>query len=186
MIYLFGILSAVTLLLMQMSSNAPELADPPYDEATIVSLMTQIYESKLKLGVILPGDVIFAPPGGHNIDLSEISNVPLDSKVTSLMKRMPLPRYGAEFDFVLGARPVPYLDKWHLARSRDVNRFKYNAYVDSLDNTNVRSHDLAILQEASRDGFWMILDTNANSAKQIGHARDRKLLFDWIEKGAKG
>lgn len=65
----------------------------PYEEAKIVSLLTQIYDTQ-QLLCYFPDDssIVYAPPEGHHIDEATCKRLNLAPAVISLMKRMPYPR----------------------------------------------------------------------------------------------
>lgn len=50
--------------------ESAKISTTPYDEDTIVRLMTDLYKVMTKPSYIEEMDVVYAPPGGHKVDLS--------------------------------------------------------------------------------------------------------------------
>jgi len=104
-----------------------------YDEATIVSLMTELYNILVALDY-MPASMIAYPP--HNIDLNMCQSLGLDPAVVSLIQHLPYPtdsevaRHYALFDQTPAA---VYTEVDRLRRSRDPEQpFPEDARLDCL------------------------------------------------------
>ncbi|KAK3680087.1 hypothetical protein LTR78_000464 [Recurvomyces mirabilis] len=61
-----------------------------YDEDEIFKLMTSIYLTAIRMGMFEDHEVTFAPPQGHEIDLSQLEHhADLDPRCVSLMRKLP-------------------------------------------------------------------------------------------------
>lgn len=150
---------------------AAETTPPPYSEDSIVSYLTRIYRVMILLGRLSNSELVFAPPEGHAIDFSQLpDNVPpLDDRVKSLVRRMPLsnPKLGYDIEVIANAHMVNYLGPYDLRLSRDINQRRFDwLNWDTLDADNVEPHDVLLLAlENSRDGRGMVLDVRESELR---------------------
>jgi hypothetical protein len=97
----------------------------PYDEATIVSLMTEIYTILQKLCYIEPSHINYPTPAGHTLNQPLCASLNLSPAVISLIQKLPCPvdaETAVDFDFLLESRTVVYTNDGDLQESRDQGR----------------------------------------------------------------
>ncbi|KAK5682140.1 hypothetical protein LTS10_005265 [Elasticomyces elasticus] len=129
------ILASVSLLLLRwltMSTQQSSQGSSPYDEAEFLGLITEIYQVLLRLGHIKPDRMVWAPPTGHDINLSVLENPNgIDERVVSLMRKLPAGPHACVDPYM---RPVIFLNDGELMRSRDIDKrasgLDYRAHID--------------------------------------------------------
>lgn len=96
----------------------------PYNEAVIVSLITEIYTILLKLRYIESSQLNYPPPNGYPLNKSLCVSLNLSPAVISLIEKLPCPideETALSFEFLTESRAVVYTDDKDLKESRDPN-----------------------------------------------------------------
>lgn len=141
--------------------NTMTTAIEPYDEAKIISALTDIYQLQ-QLLCYFPedGPLRYAPPEGHRIDIAECERRKLSPAVVSLMKRLPYPSdpYTARtFTFLRSSTIPDYTEILDIKCGRDP--FNYGMEEDLRENL-LEKTELALNFSDDEDGVSMILDTD--------------------------
>jgi len=145
----------------------------PYNEAEIVSLITELYELLVKVAYLDNGQVTWPPfDSGHLINVDLCKQLGLDAAVISLMKKIPYvdSREQEEDDVI----ERPDLHGFHLfPRSMAYSFLRDDDITESRDPENlpprpgekselrldyILPHDIA-LSHNLRDGMTLVLDT---------------------------
>ncbi|KAK5717291.1 hypothetical protein LTR15_009184 [Elasticomyces elasticus] len=96
-----------------------------YNEAEIISLVTNIYKILTRQGHYRESEIIWAPHHGHAIDLSALDATDtMDERVISLINKLP---YGPGKCIVPLMQPVFYGRKYDLWRSRSIDGYSKEA-----------------------------------------------------------
>jgi len=131
-----------------------------YDEATLVGLVTDIYNILLKLGHLKEDKVMWPPGEGHPLDFSRLDETSrIDSRVISLIRHLPL-HQGEGKCVVPAMRPVNYTMAEDLACSRDIDKRHFYAPPDEsrLDMTNAKPTVLQLLYGEEGPDPCLVLD----------------------------
>lgn len=128
-----------------------------YDEEEIVGLISCIYELLLELDHIDETNVAWAPPEGHELDLSGIpDDLTIDPRVISLMKRLPVPRRGrGAFPVLNNMNNIDYRHPRVLAESRDIDRW---LHPGGLDVYNASPTALMLFDGQNANDPCLVLD----------------------------
>ena len=136
----------------------------PYNEAEIVSLITELYSLLIKLSYFNYNDVSFPPKNGHQINEDICRNLHLDSAVISLMKKLPYINGDLRYGIYLFPGSIPYcfLQDGDILESRDPENLPQKEGVEETIRLDyILPHDIA-LSHNLRDGMGLVLDTKAS------------------------
>lgn len=100
----------------------------PYNEETIVNIISDIYRIYLQLNYISPWEIVWPSQQGHVINQALCEELRLDPAVISLMKRLPYFRaseLAADVPFAPLSRAFVYLEDDEIRGGRDPDRFMY-------------------------------------------------------------
>lgn len=101
----------------------------PYNEDTIVTIISDIYRVYLQLNYISDWEVVWAPEEGHAINQALCEELRINPVVISLMKRLPYLRFSgiaADIEFIYPySRAFVYLEDYEIRGGRDPDRFIY-------------------------------------------------------------
>ena len=116
-------------------------------------IISDMYSVLTRLGHFEENEIIWAPAVGHPINFSVLAEPDLiDSRVVSLMKRMPI---SAANKILYGTmRPVNYLDAQDLVWSRDVDKKAFGI----LDQTNALPTVLMLMTGRRLENSSFVLD----------------------------
>ncbi|PYI08566.1 hypothetical protein BO78DRAFT_440486 [Aspergillus sclerotiicarbonarius CBS 121057] len=136
----------------------------PYNEDTIVALISDIYHIYLQLNYIDPSEFVWAPlPDGHAINQTLCEELHLDPAVISLMKRLPYPltpNLADDIPFMPLSRMFVYLQDDQIRAGRDPDRWGFEEpRLDFL-----LPHEIALCCETDQ-GIHIILDTKENTIR---------------------
>lgn len=164
------------------SSSPPSSPSPPlpptgmpYNEETIVNLITEWYSLLISLAYLHPTQVIYPP---HDINERLCKSLGIDDMVISLMRKIPYvdgpfadiqKREGLdEGETVYGCHVFPGSMAYSFLRDDDIveGRDPENGGVGGVRLNYLRSHDVA-LSHCLRDGMILILDTKASTSLAI-------------------
>jgi len=137
----------------------------PYDEATIVSLWTEIFQTQLALDYYpSPDSIVYAPVEGHAINEEICKKLKLSSAVVSLMKHLPYPRdFDIAHDFPIfeGSVAIPYTQEDQILFARDPdNDFAVND-EEEIRRDFLLPSEIALVVSIG-EGLHLILDTAAS------------------------
>ncbi|KAH8812548.1 hypothetical protein F5884DRAFT_785752 [Xylogone sp. PMI_703] len=138
-----------------------------YSEATIVSLMTEIYTILLKLRYIETSDIIYPPTDGHVLDEALCASLNLAPAVISLIRKLPCPvdvETARTFDFLLETRTIVYTDRRDLWASRDPDHS--GTFDDLIRPDYLLPSDIA-LTVGRLYGLSLVLDTDSNTIRTV-------------------
>ncbi|KAK4893379.1 hypothetical protein LTR27_008275 [Elasticomyces elasticus] len=108
-----------------MSEHSASQPVSAYNEAEIISLVTNIYNILIRQGHYKESEVIWAPPQGHAIDLSVLdASDSMDDRVISLINKLP---YGPEKCVAPMMKPVFYKRRYDFWRSRSIDGYSKEA-----------------------------------------------------------
>ncbi|KAJ5729352.1 uncharacterized protein N7483_003860 [Penicillium malachiteum] len=95
----------------------------PYNETTIVNIISDIYRTYLQLNYLSDWEVSWAPEGGHPINEALCEELHIDPVVISLMKRLPYVRFSGisnDIEFIYPySRAYVYLEDYEIRVGRD-------------------------------------------------------------------
>ncbi|OJJ95700.1 hypothetical protein ASPACDRAFT_47591 [Aspergillus aculeatus ATCC 16872] len=138
----------------------------PYNETTLVALITEIYRTYQKLNYITPDELIWPPAegAGHAINEPLCAALHLDPAVISLMKRLPYPltsRLAETVPITPLSRAFVYLEDEEIRGGRDPKRY---GHVDELRGDVLRPHEIALSCFAD-EGECLVLDVEENTIR---------------------
>ncbi len=143
-------------------SPPPDTTHTPYNEDTVVSLITDLYSFLIKLGYFPSSSVIFPPPSGHTINLKLCEDLGISKEVASLMKRIPYTTEGSERPLFQSARAYNYLDDQDITQGRDPEL----GMTDQARRDYILPQDLALTEEEYVGAVWLVLDTKESQYPQ--------------------
>lgn len=152
---------AIMRYIANMSTQLPTEENGRYIEQEIVGLFNELYKVLIRLGHFEEADVIWPPSDGHTLDLSLLQYPDrIDSRVVSLMTRLPLTRKWSQKLLAPCTRPVNYLDPVAIVRSRDVDKRDYWASSERshLDETNALPTVLSLLDGEESPDASLVLE----------------------------
>ncbi|KAE8452787.1 hypothetical protein EG329_013059 [Mollisiaceae sp. DMI_Dod_QoI] len=106
----------------QLSPRDPQLPPEPYDERTIISSITTLYDLLTALGYLEGDEIIYPPPSSHSINLDLCRTLNLDERVVFLMQLLPCPKSiddSYHFDLIQDSRALAYVDEGGIEEGRD-------------------------------------------------------------------
>ncbi|RAL15209.1 uncharacterized protein BO97DRAFT_411965 [Aspergillus homomorphus CBS 101889] len=136
----------------------------PYNEDTIVGLVSEVYRIYIQLGFINnrangEPELVWPPPNGHSINKARCEELNLSPKVISLMQRLPYPVTShLDIPFIPGSKAMVYIDDDQILDGRDPDRWEF----DTPRKDFLLPHEIAL---ATRDdeGINLNLNTEENS-----------------------
>ncbi|RAK72502.1 uncharacterized protein BO72DRAFT_452590 [Aspergillus fijiensis CBS 313.89] len=142
---------------------APRL---PYNETTLVGLITKIYRTYQQLNYINPDELIWPPAdgAGHAINEPLCAALHLDPAVISLLKRLPYPRTSRLAETVPItplSRAFVYLEDEEIRGGRDPKRY---GHVDELRGDVLRPQEIALSCPEDEGDCW-VLDVAENTIR---------------------
>ena len=162
----------------------------PYNEETIVSLITEWYTLLISLAYLHPTQVIYPP---HDIKERLCRSLGIDDSIISLMRKIPYvdgpyadvqKREGLdEGATVYGCHVFPGSMGYSFLRDDDIieSRDPENDGIGGVRLNYLLSHDVA-LSHCLRDGMILILDTKASTSLAVvlsGYPIAGKLLIEF-------
>ncbi|KAF4625265.1 hypothetical protein G7Y89_g12906 [Cudoniella acicularis] len=143
------------------------LSEPPapYDEDTIISLVTELYKIFTKLNYIRLDFIQYTPPNGHRVNEALCFKLGLDPRVILLLKKLPHPislEPSQEFELIPGSKAVVITDDEVLNEGRDLSDEKSEG--NQLDR--VRPQDIILTRGTGKAGS-LVLDTQKNTIRII-------------------
>ncbi|PYI35399.1 hypothetical protein BP00DRAFT_422171 [Aspergillus indologenus CBS 114.80] len=144
------------------------VAKIPYNEDTIVGLVSDIYRIYVQLGYMnnradATEELVWPPPEGHSINEALCEELDLSPKVISLMRRLPYPvsiGIAAYLPFKPLSTAFAYIDDRQIRDGRDPGRWIY----DQPRTNFLLPHEIA-LASADDEGIHIILDTEENTIR---------------------
>ncbi|GKZ28702.1 hypothetical protein AbraIFM66950_011769 [Aspergillus brasiliensis] len=146
-------------------SSSPSQFSSSYDEETIVTQITTIYNLLLKLSYFSSVQVIFPPEGGHKINEEICHSLHIAPQVISLMKKIPYVRDGYHKPILWQSRAFEYLRDEEIRNGRDPELTGV-ADEDELRLDFLRPWEVALTCWLD-DGSSVILDTKSNIIRLI-------------------
>lgn len=148
------------------SSPPPPGSPLAYDEDTLITLILSIFNLLIRIGHIDTPDLFFPGDPRHNIDNALCTELNLDARVISLLKRLPFfaqPGYSEAIMIAPGSFLPNYLDPGHLRLGRQI--YALPGYAEpEPDWPGLRPEDVVLLYNIEFDQLsetW-ILDTEAS------------------------
>ncbi|KAJ5198112.1 uncharacterized protein N7498_007229 [Penicillium cinerascens] len=136
----------------------------PYNEDTIVNIISDIYRVYLQLNYISDWEVAWAPEEGHAINQGLCEELHINPVVISLMKRLPYLRFSgiaADIEFIYPySRAFVYLEDYEIRGGRDPDRFSYEEPRPSC----LLPQEIALTCSID-EGIHVILDTKDNTIR---------------------
>ncbi|KAJ5732130.1 hypothetical protein N7493_003611 [Penicillium malachiteum] len=130
----------------------------PYNETTIVNIISDIYRTYLQLNYLSDWEVSWAPEGGHPINEALCEELHIDPVVISLMKRLPYVRFSgisADIEFIHPySRAYVYLEDYEIRVGRDPDFVGF----DEPRADVLFPHEIALTCSMD-EGVHLILDT---------------------------
>ncbi|KAE8362899.1 hypothetical protein BDV27DRAFT_146575 [Aspergillus caelatus] len=145
------------------AADLGRLGHIPYNEDTIVNVISDIYRIYLQLNYIFPTDVVWPSQEGHVINEALCEELHLDSAVISIMKRLPYFRaseLAADIPFTSLSRAFVYLEDDEIRDGRDPDRFQ----DEGLRLGFLLPQEIA-LDCSTNKGIYLILDTKENTIR---------------------
>lgn len=161
----------------------------PYNEETIISLITEWYSLLISLAYLHPAQVIYPP---HDINEQLCRSLGIDDSVISLMRKIPYvdgpyadiqKQEGLdEGETVYGCHVFPGSMGYSFLRDDDIieSRDPEKGGIGGVRLNYLLSHDVA-LSHCLRDGMILILDIKASTSLAVvlsGYPIAGKLLVD--------
>ncbi|KAJ5560254.1 hypothetical protein N7513_002653 [Penicillium frequentans] len=138
---------------------------PSYNEETIITQVTTIYNLLLKLSYFASDRVTFPPEGGHIINEELCRSLHLAPEVISLMKKVPYVIDGYHKPIMWQSRAYEYLLDEEIRNGRDPE------LTGAVDDDELRMDFLRPWEVALTcwldDGISVILDTKSNITRVI-------------------
>lgn len=132
----------------------------PYNEETIVTQITTIYNLLLKLSYFSSDRIAFPPDDGHSINEALCHSLRIDRQVISLMKKIPYVRDGYHKPILWQSRAFEYLLDEEIRNGRDPELTGV-ADDDELRMDFLRPWEVALTCWLD-DGVSVILDTKSS------------------------
>ncbi|KAK4499560.1 hypothetical protein PRZ48_010077 [Zasmidium cellare] len=152
----------------------------PYDEDVLVSLITEIYKTILRLRPAEEAFVVWPPPGGHQLDLSAIPPGDIvHPRLVSLMKRLPVYKSCREC-VVPSMTAVDFLRSEGMRQSRLVNLRNY----DLPDDQFVLAPPTAMVLLTGWHDLTpiLVLDISDNTVRWVGDTENLEDDYTKAEK----
>jgi len=134
---------------------------PSYNENTIITQITTIYNLLLKLSYFTSDRVTFPPEGGHIINEELCHSLHLAPEVVSLMKKIPYVVDGYHKPIMWQSRAYEYLIDDEIRNGRDPE-LTGAANDDELRMDFLRPWEVALTCWLD-DGISVILDTKSST-----------------------
>ncbi|KAJ6014086.1 hypothetical protein N7540_008677 [Penicillium herquei] len=136
----------------------------PYNETTIVNIISDIYRTYLQLNYISDWEVSWAPEGDHPINEALCEELHIDPVVISLMKQLPYIRFSgisSDIEFIHPySRAFVYLEDYEIRVGRDPDFVGFDE-----PRTDVLLPQEIALTCSMDEGIHLILDTKENAIR---------------------
>lgn len=141
-------------------------AGDAYDEATIVRLISKLYTTLAQLGGVDAAAIAWPPPGGHQLDLSQLTDEPpLDQRLISLLQNLPMIK--TETRIAPNMLALDYLQPSNLVINRYIDRGYISAGTGEMVEPGPAPSTALLLCEGQDDMYPRLVFDVAESEYRL-------------------